>query len=306
MNKYLKKNTLNLGTLNIVYLNGGTKKPNKTSGGIVDDGYIRFKDPEVLRVLLANGVDTDGDGSITEEEAAAVTSIWDWFKGNTVIESFNELFLFKKVTTIHNDAFKQCKNLHSVNLSNIKVLGKGAFTECSLLSEYGSLDCVESLGDYAFNGTSISGTLRLPRLITMNGTSGNTLAGTSITEIADLGLITTIPAYFFRKSTNLEKATIPDTVVSINRDAFDNCGNLKTIVIGAGIETIARGIIYRCLKIESIVCKSVTPPSFEEGFVGTNSTFLIYVPDASVTIYRDASVWSQYSDRIKPLSEYTE
>ena len=269
------------------------------AGGL--ENVIQFADPAVEAICLAN-YDTDGNGVLMKDEAEAVTSIGTMFMRNAEITSFDELPSFENVTTLDSDAFKQCGALSSIDLSNIKHLGKGAFTECPNLTNYGSLENLESLGDYAFNGTAISGVLRMPRLITLNGTNGNTLAQTNITEIADLGRITDIPAYFFRNSTNLEKVTIPDSVISIQRDAFAYCTKLKTIIIGEGAENIGQGIIYGCNAIESIVSKAVTPPLLTEGFVGTNSTFSIYVPDESLSKYQSATNWSTYMSRIFPLS----
>ena len=92
--------------------------------------YIRFEDPEVLRVLLANGV---GDGvGITEEAAAKCTSISTWFKGNTTITKFNELPKFG-VKGLMNDAFKDCTALEEVDLINITSLGSIAFSNCKAL-----------------------------------------------------------------------------------------------------------------------------------------------------------------------------
>lgn len=266
---------------------------------------IKFADPAVEAICLAN-YDTDGNGVLMKSEAAAVTDLGAKFKGNTTITSFMELAQFGSVNILTNEEFKACSNLESIDLSNIKNIGKGAFTECSNLTNYGSLENVEILGDYAFNGTAISGVLRMPKLITLNGVNGNTLTQTNITEIADLGRITDIPAYFFCNSSNLEKVNIPDSVISIQRDAFATCPKLKTLIIGEGIESIAKGILWQCTAIKSIVCKAVTPPLLAEGFVGTNSTFSIYVPDESLSAYQNATNWSTYMSRIFPLSQLEE
>lgn len=273
------------------------------AGGI--ENVITFADPAVEAICLAN-FDTDGNGVLMKSEAEAVTSLGMKFNSNTEITSFMELAQFGSVNILASNEFKACSNLESIDLSNIKNIDKGAFMECSNLTNYGSLENVEILGDYAFNRTAISGVLRMPKLITLNGTNGNTLAQTNITNIADLGRITEIPAYFFRYSTNLEKVTIPDSVISIQRDAFAFCQKLKTLIIGEGIESIANGVLWQCTAIKSIVCKAVTPPLLAEGFIGTNSTFSIYVPDSSVEEYKAATNWSGHASVIKPLSEYTE
>ena len=61
-----------------------------------------------------------------------------------------------------------------------------------------------------------------------------------------------------------------------------------------------------CTSLQYVICQAVTPPTIgTDNFTNTNNC-PIYVPDASVTAYREASVWVSYADRIKPLSEYTE
>ena len=39
-------------------------------------------------------------------------------------------------------------------------------------------------------------------------------------------------------------------------------------------------------------------------FVLANADLVFYVPDSAVDTYKEATNWSNYADRIKPLSEY--
>ena len=112
-----------------------------------------------------------------------------------------------------------------------------------------------------------------------------------LTRIENIGQVTTIDAtnannvsQAFSGCTNLNFVRLPNTITALGTSAnpFHSCGN-----------------------IETFICEATTPPSlggkFSGRFAGT-----IYVPDASVTAYREASGWVDYADRIKPLSEYTE
>jgi hypothetical protein len=57
--------------------------------------------------------------------------------------------------------------------------------------------------------------------------------------------------------------------------------------------------------LHTVVVKRVTPPSVGSGiFSSTHTDLAIYVPDASVTAYREASGWINYADRIYPMSLY--
>lgn len=74
--------------------------------------FITFEDINVKLVCLKNW-DTNGDGELSYEEAAAVTSIGTLFKENTAIISFKELEYFTSLTAIDDNAFYHCDNLVS-------------------------------------------------------------------------------------------------------------------------------------------------------------------------------------------------
>lgn len=101
---------------------------------------IEFDDAEVLRVLLANGVGSDG--VITERQAKAVTSISTWFKGNTAIKTFKELQYFTSITELGdyslNDSgspFAGCSNLEVVYLPNsLTYIGNYVFNNCDKMA----------------------------------------------------------------------------------------------------------------------------------------------------------------------------
>ena len=107
-------------------------------GGIVEESdspFILFADPEV-RAVCARNFDTDGDGMLTFDEAAALTDLGLAFKDNTKITSFNELPYFTGLTEIGERAFSGCSNLKSVTIpSNITKLNDYAFSDCTALSE---------------------------------------------------------------------------------------------------------------------------------------------------------------------------
>ena len=81
-------------------------------------GYIDFADPNVLQVLLDAGYDTDADGKISIEEAAAVTDINNVFANNNNITTFNEFKYFTGITdtTKMSYIFWGCKNLREITL----------------------------------------------------------------------------------------------------------------------------------------------------------------------------------------------
>lgn len=94
--------------------------------------YQRFKDKEVLRVLLANNL---GDGlGVVKENWANVTSVGQWFREDTNLVSFLELAL-SKVRTLAGFSFYNCANLREIDLKNITTVGNSDFFGCSSLLE---------------------------------------------------------------------------------------------------------------------------------------------------------------------------
>ena len=79
--------------------------------------WIRFEDPEVKRICIENW-DKDGDGELSMEEAAAVSSIGTKFYDNPKIESFDELVRFK-ASQLQAGMFQGCKKLKYISVPPI-------------------------------------------------------------------------------------------------------------------------------------------------------------------------------------------
>ena len=79
--------------------------------------WIRFEDPEVKRICIENW-DKDGDGELSMEEAAAVSSIGTMFYDNPKIESFDELVRFK-ASQLQAGMFQGCKKLKYISVPPI-------------------------------------------------------------------------------------------------------------------------------------------------------------------------------------------
>ena len=95
--------------------------------------WIRFEDAEVKRICIENW-DKDGDGELSLEEAAAVSSIGTKFSGNTTIVSFEA---FQYFTGVNSDAgaFLGCSKMRKIILPDGFLLTHTSFTKCSALKE---------------------------------------------------------------------------------------------------------------------------------------------------------------------------
>ena len=122
-------------------------------GNIID-----FADDNVKTICVDNW-DTNGDGELSYEEAAAVTSLkrpninQSVFKGNRDITSFDELQYFTGLTSIMDYAFEHCENLTSIKIPNTKrviPIGNYAFEGCINLTSIEIPSLVISIGRSAF------------------------------------------------------------------------------------------------------------------------------------------------------------
>jgi hypothetical protein len=251
--------------------------------------YIKFKDEEVLRVLMANGVSSDGVG-ITVDDAAKVTSIGSWFKGNTLIASFDEFIYFTGVTRLgaeelndNNAAFKGCTSLKSITLpESCKNIGYRVFHGCTALKNI-NLENAERLWLEAFfKCAALDIDIVAPSLKYVGMT---TFSNSGIRRALDLGVVTSLPGGWgndegtFRKCTSMDVAILPPTLTSL------------------GVFCIAD-----CTKLSALIFKSNTPPTFSSGALTSTNNCPIYVPDAVVDNYKTANTWSSLSGRIMGIS----
>lgn len=94
--------------------------------------WIRFEDPEVKRICVENW-DKDGDGELSMEEAASVSSIGTIFEDNTKIKDFSSFRFFTKIKG--NVSLGNCKNLVRIVLPQDCTLQQVMFSNCIHLKE---------------------------------------------------------------------------------------------------------------------------------------------------------------------------
>ena len=113
---------------------------------------ITFADANVKALCVANW-DTDNDGELSMEEAAAVTTLGTVFKGKTNITTFDELRYFTGLTTIGEYAFSGSSIGPTLTIpGTVKTIGNYAFNNCRSLTRIILQEGVESVGWHTFSG----------------------------------------------------------------------------------------------------------------------------------------------------------
>ena len=103
-----------------------------------------------------------------------------------------------------------------------------------------------------------------------------------------------------------------DDITSI-RNAFNAEYTLESVVIPASVKEIGYQAFYNCTSLSTVYCKATLPP---DAYVYNNQTWMpfdgnaafrrIYVPEASVSRYRNFSDWSRYASAIRAEGDDSE
>ena len=243
----------------------------------------------VVKATCVSAFDTNGDGELSYEEAAKVTSIPSHFFGENKreVSTFNELQYFTNLQVITDEAFGDS------NLDQI-IIPEG----------------VTHIGDKAFQYTKIVSIVIPDSVKTMGQrTFDHCLNLHDVTLSKNL---TSIPDVAF-ECTNLQCIIIPEGVKSINWRAFADCNVLIEVTIPSSVAAIGPEAFDRCQNLRAIYCKSVTPPALERdskydyytmsndiGSLGrAKKYFKIYVPKESVETYKNDRKWKHYSKNIE-------
>lgn len=240
---------------------GGQAHPTAGSDYILSENR---GDPEVFRILMSKGVSSDGIG-ITIADAAQVTSIAGWFRGNTIIESFNELRYFTSLTSLYgtttsNGEFYQCTNLRSVVLpESMTSIGASAFGKCESLISIGATPNVTTVGNGAFEGCSaLSVDLNFPKLKTL-GFSALRMSG--IISFTAETFAHIVQANTFEACPNLISVSIPLATRIENTKAFYQCRALKNVDISS-VAYAGNMAFEECSGLETLNAPSLQTTGF--------------------------------------------
>ncbi|MBR6141846.1 MAG: leucine-rich repeat domain-containing protein [Bacteroidaceae bacterium] len=110
----------------------------------------------------------------------------------------------------------------------------------------------------------------------------------------------------FRGCSGLSSIIIPEKVTSIGSDAFSGCTSLSSISIPASVTSIGDYALSNCSSLANVYCYAEAIPSASaDTFDGTDiGAATLYVPKASLTLYKTRAPWSGFGT-IVPIGEYT-
>ncbi len=245
--------------------------------------FITFADSTVKSLCVTNW-DTNGDGKLDMDEAAAVTSIGTVFK-NKNITTFNELQYFTGLKSISEGAFANSKIKEITLPENVESLEKEAFLSCTSLVALHIPAKIASIGQNALydctamtsitvdenNSTyySVEGVLftkdkkQLLQFPCAKTSVYEVPVGTRIigrdafynSKVKSVSLPSTLRelAYdAFGYSKNLEELDMPEGLNTIGDFIFDGCSALKVIRIPSTVISIGESMCRSCEAITDV------------------------------------------------------
>lgn len=274
---------------------------------------IQFADALVKQLCVQNW-DTNGDGELSTDEAAAVTDMGRVFTYNWNVKTFNEFRYFTGVTRIGGDAFHMC-GLTSIDLpANVKEIGGMAFNETDLTSTDGGVtegvivipEGVTTLEWEAFACNPGFTSARIPASVT-------TIEASCFRSCANLATFVVDPentvyrAYddvLYEGNTGLVaypspksgSCVIPEGVETVFAYAFYNV-SINELTLPSTLKTMG-GEWFIQGDLQRIFSGAPNPPQIEEytfqEYNYENTT--LYVPRGTKAAYQSAEIWSRFQN----------
>lgn len=174
------------------------------------------------------------------------------------------------ITSIGSAAFARCHSLKNLIIpSGVTNIGNHAFLGCLRLAEAVIPDSVTSIGAEAFYYCTNLTTIAIPRSLVKADFAFYHCDGLTAITVDMLN-----PAYssldgvlFNKSSTTLiqcpaRKAgsyTVPESVTTIYRSAFERCVSLTSITIPTGVTNIEESAFCECISLNTITVEAANP-----------------------------------------------
>ena len=272
-------------------------------------------------------ISKNGDGSgvipnlIHQLDAITYQDNRPW---NNIKDVITKIVIGEGVTKIGNEAFLDCSNVSNLSLpSTLTSIGKNAFSNCIKLEILNLPSSLKNIGEYSFSSCISLTSISLPKGIetisvgafsfctslsslpvfpeSIDSIGGGVFYGCGFSGVLIIPEgIKAIGEYTFGSCEEITSIVFPSTLTTIGSNAFLACKSLNsgTLIIPENIESIGYMAFALCNGI-SIIMKSPIPPILGDDAFSFSTSSVIYVPSASVDVYKNAPNWSYYEYCIK-------
>ena len=242
---------------------------------------IPFADSEVKQICVEKW-DTNGDGELSDNEAAAVTDLDHAFWVKEEITSFDELQYFTGLTSLGDNEFLWCPSLRSVIIpDNVTSLGNAVFVDTGMFTD--APDGVFYVDKWAC------------------GYKGDVMPKTISIEEGTRG----IANFAFRYFSSLTSVRISNSVEYIGDYSFQECSSLESITLGNSVKSIGNSAFEKCSKLASLSIPYSVTNIGSNAFKGCSRLTELFIPSSATSIgncaFVDCSLTSISVDSNNPV-----
>ena len=269
----------------------------KFGKGLKTIGNSAFYRNQKLTNIVFTGENLTSIGSDAFQDCYSLTELNLKGNGETVInyDAFYRNDALKKISlagikTIDNSAFRNCRDLNSVNFGEgLLSIGSYAFYNCPNIETVSLPESLTTINNGAFEKCSKLTSIDIPNKVTK--LNDNTFANcTSLKNVSIGSGCTSISTKAFLGTSSIDRITVsednknftavddvlynkdmttlvlypkncsgefavPDTVTTIADYAFDNSPNITKVIIGANVKTIDASAFRNCKSLETVIFK---------------------------------------------------
>jgi hypothetical protein len=197
--------------------------------------------------------------------------------------ALTDVVLKSSVSSIGDNAFYSCYSLESIDIpASVSYIGSGAFSGCWAMEDI-------NVADDNMYYSSVDGVLYDKDKRTLMCYPGGLEGKFEIPNTVEK-----IGAWAFYQSA-VSDIKIPASVSTIDLCAFYGSGLLTSVELPASVTMIDNLAFYHCESLETVKCNNPTPPTISYGTFDQSPIEVFYVPDGSVTAYKEADIWKDYN-----------
>lgn len=226
------------------------------------------------------------------------------FAGCTSLSSLD--FLPDSIVGVGDYAFHFCTGLCSARFPvSVRLFGESVFQDCTSLHEVSIPAADASFGEFMFSNCNELTSVLLPARLT-EIPRGMFLGCCSLRSVDIPASVSDIASYAFADCRSLRYASFPAGLRHVGERGMYGCASLTRLEFPVSMESIEAEAFYQCSSLQEIHLRSEEP--FRISFFSfdwrADREVSLFVPEASLQLYRDDTYGWGCFDNIVGLPEY--
>lgn len=272
------------------------------------DALTSITIPETLQQMAAN---------VFEGCTALTTVNWNASNFQKTANTNGPLYILRnqitnvnfgdQLETIPEELCKGMTKLSSVTIpASVTTMKAGAFAECTnITSVTWNARNGFSEGYFPFSAEGVNEKLTSFTFGPEVETIPSTLCGyTGITSVTIPNSVRTIDNDAFTGCEKLTSVTLSNTLTEIRNRAFAGCNKLTSITLPASLQHIWIYAFLDCTGLQEIHCEAANPPSaMDNSFENVDFSIPVYIPAGTKSAYEAAEGWNHFSNFIDPADD---